>query len=66
MSAQDYRAAVAFAQADGIELPELDDAPGNASWDPELGASMRDTGLAAEEEVLIDLLLGDLARWATS
>jgi uncharacterized protein (TIGR02679 family) len=56
-TAADYRAAVAENDA----LPPLQGTPVPASWDPELARVMERTGLALEEEAVIDRLLEDLA-----
>ncbi|MEU7475799.1 DUF2399 domain-containing protein [Lentzea sp. NPDC042327] len=58
MSAADYREAVATLIARGVELPTLNTRPEEASWDPDLAATMATTGLVVtEEHVLPSLLL---------
>lgn len=60
--ATDYRAAVA--RASTAQIPDLDAPTVEVSWDAQLGAAMREHGLAVAEEAVVDSLLGDLQREA--
>lgn len=60
MGAGDYRAALALADERGIDLPVLGEVPETVSWDDDLPAVLRSAGRAVEEEVVLDLLVGDL------
>ncbi|MEV5140886.1 DUF2399 domain-containing protein [Streptomyces syringium] len=42
-------------------LPPLTGTPAEAPWDPALAPALADLGVRAEEETILDLLLGDLA-----
>jgi uncharacterized protein (TIGR02679 family) len=54
----DYRAAVT--RAPTTQIRDLDIATIEVSWDSQLGAAMREHGLAVAEEAVVDSLLGDL------
>lgn len=56
-TAADYRALAAALPS----LPPLTGTPTEAPWDPGLAPALAELGVRAEEEVALDLLLGDLA-----
>ncbi len=56
----DHRAALARAAAGAVELRPLRGAVPDACWDPELAPSVRASGVEVEEELVVDVLLGDL------
>ncbi|MHB1585053.1 MAG: TIGR02679 family protein [Acidimicrobiales bacterium] len=58
MSVGDYRAAVGETAARGLR--PLRGAVAEACWDPQLAAVVRATGVEIEEEMVLDVLLGDL------
>ncbi|MFE0601116.1 TIGR02679 family protein [Streptomyces sp. NPDC058892] len=58
-TAADYRAAVA---AGGPGLRPLDGKPAPSPWDPDLALALSEQALRVEEEAVLDVLLGDLAR----
>ena len=60
MHTSDHAEALARAQRDGIELPELKGVVPAATWDDELAAAITDSGVEVEEEAILDLLLPDL------
>ncbi|EWC58640.1 hypothetical protein UO65_6068 [Actinokineospora spheciospongiae] len=59
MGAEDYRSALDWARAEGLDLPPLGTEPGPTPWDPRLGDALR-AGWAVPEEMLLHLLLPDL------
>ncbi|MGH3492410.1 MAG: DUF2399 domain-containing protein, partial [Sciscionella sp.] len=61
MTGADYRDAVSLAARDGVELASFAGAIPDTAWDPILAHTIGRTGLAVEEEVVLPLLLADLA-----
>lgn len=57
---EDYRLARDRASAAGIELRPLRGTVPDACWDPQLASAVREAGVEVEEELVVDLLLGDL------
>jgi len=60
MTAADYRAAVAEAERDAVELPAEHRRPGPTPWDPELAIAVSELRRVVHEERLLDELLGSL------
>lgn len=58
MSARDYRESLKCELIDKVALDEIPD----VDWDPELSTCMRETQVAAYEELLLPSLLADLQR----
>jgi uncharacterized protein (TIGR02679 family) len=61
MHAIDYHHALAHARTHAIDLPPLDGTVPDTPWDPDLAKALDASGLALEEEVVLELLLADLA-----
>lgn len=57
MTADDYRAAVNAAVAEGVNLPLETRSPGSTPWDPSLAIALTEIGRIVHEERLLDELL---------
>jgi uncharacterized protein (TIGR02679 family) len=58
--AEDYRGAVTLAERSSAECPPLSGEPVETPWDPTLAPAMAETGVAVEEEAVLEDLLEDL------
>lgn len=63
---KDHQLALSQALAAQTELQPLRGTVTDACWDPDLAPSIRAGGVEVEEELVVDLLLGDLSRNRTT